>query len=296
MTANMQWQHNSPPARYVIPVQSYAPDEFVAAPEMGRGGANDSRASYFSIIPESRPGHFPDLAKFAACDRPNVNLQTIETEEAMGAGLKPGHIIRVQDWSEESRLHNRVMLVIRTNRSDVSMSMTCLSFCRHGPRQRSLDFAREHAPVVDGGSGAPPQAAQQNNMVPLRIVVGAEQSPAAIFQLQPNIWINVREIWNVDYGLRVAVLGDAEERSFEVLLTRVQQIFCSTLGDADRQIQASPRTSNRALPGTVRRGGGQQDRRRQSATQYLQRSGFFGVVQRQVTFPETPMERSRSGQ
>jgi hypothetical protein len=139
--------------------------------------------------------------------------------------------------------------------------MTCLSLCRHQRRQTSPEFAQERALVVDGRISVPSQALQ-DNMVPLRVVISTDQRPDAPFRLQPHIWINVREVRNVDFGVRVAVLGDAEPQSFAALLHRVKQIFCSTLGDADRQIQASPRTSNRSLPGTVQPAGGRQERRR----------------------------------
>ena len=67
-------------------------------------------------------------------------------------------------------------------------------------------------------------------MTCLKVFIGKD---ALVSRVDRDVWINIREIWNVDLGVRVAVLGQAEHETFAVLLERVKRLFCVSLGDAD---------------------------------------------------------------
>ena len=92
------------------------------------------------------------------------------------------------------------------------------------------DFLKEHARVVcartdDGHAGT------GNGLCHLRVYIGPDDLG---FKPQPEIWLNVREIWNVDLLLAVAVLGKAEPQSFVSFIDKVKQVFCDTIGNLDQ--------------------------------------------------------------
>ena len=251
------------------------------------------RRSFTSHLSESQPGHFPDLSKFARCDRDGVLLEGNDAQNARSAGLSPGDIIRIRDMDENSRLHNRVMLVIRTNKSGSSYSVTCLSFCRHSMRRTvATDFTDEHARVVCAHSV---QIGPDDNFPHLKIYIGTDDSG---FKPQPEVWLNIREIWNVDLELAVAVLGEAEPQSFAALLEKVKEIFCNTIGD-HRPIEnpqcGEPQSQQQhdiAVGSPPEDNGGRSERR---TKEYWQRRGLFGPTVKVTVESERGARHRQSG-
>jgi hypothetical protein len=239
----------------------------------------DSRRNNASIAAETTSGHFADLSKFAVCLTQGASLETGTTiRPASGAGLAAGHIIRLHD-GEYSRLHNRIMLVIRTDRGGSSNSMACLSFCKHGSEVSwSPGFAREHASVHDArGDGQTQQA--RSNMAQLKVYAG---EGAMESRLEPGVWVNIREIWSVDLNVRVAVLGRANKDTFSSLLDKVKELFCATLGDRDLAPPPARRPST-SQTGARRPSGAREERTRNSQTSPRPALAFLSYVANRPT-------------
>ena len=218
-----------------------------------------------SVSVEQRPGHFQDLSKFARCHtQESMLLGGGDATSPQHAGLVPGHIIHIRDVHDiddrlrsESRLHNRVMLVIRTNYSSGAPSLTCLTFCQHEKKTFiSPHFVARHACVKCAHTGHGTEAAN-NDISQLRVVVERKDWMSApppvvwTFTPEPDVWLNIREIWNVDVELAVAVLGEAEPDSFRTILEQVVDVFSSTvLGVAGRRGSGRRDESEPQVPAT----------------------------------------------
>ena len=248
------------------------------APPMDRGQPQRSqeRYSFAGSLSESQPGHFPDLSKFARCDRDGVHLEGHDAENARSAALTPGDIIRIRDVDSNSRLHNRVMLVIRANTSGSSYSLTCLTFCRHSVRRTiASEFADNHARVICARTGH----VRPDDVSPhLKVFVGRDDLG---FIPEPEVWLNIREIWNVDLQLAVAVLGEADPRSLTTLLDHVKTVFCNTIGNnrvtgtPQRGEPGNRRQNEMAVASSPEDNDGPSERRTKT---YYQRRGVFGPI------------------
>ena len=152
--------------------------------------------------------------------------------------------------------------------------MTWLTFCQHIPRRTiNSEFADDHESVLcarrDRG------VSDDNASLPcLKGYIGSDE--AGSFEPAPNDWLNVREIWNVDFRLAVAVLSEAEPESFKIFLKHVQHVFCSTLGDPDTlQRSRNQRQRNElALASSPEDDGGRAEVR--ETVQYQHNHGLFG--------------------
>jgi hypothetical protein len=199
-----------------------------------------------------RPGKFPDLSKFMVIDK-GCQLKYLPGTQAP---VDPGHIVYIKDTSrEDSRINDRVMLVLFHNRP---FTYTCLSFCCHS------DFSGEtlhnsHALVfTDQDQQAAPQPSQtqqSNASLPcIEIKLHLNTTP---FSLRPDIYLNLREHWNVEQEVQLVVLGRVEQNSYyEKLVPEIKRLFCQSLDGSDivrdsgnppvsnRQESASPERKN----------------------------------------------------
>lgn len=80
----------------------------------------------------SRPGKFTKLSEFARPE--NKEPSNLNTNQSVNHNpitldrISVSHVIHIEDSDPTSRIHDRIMLVIRTNPPS---SVTCLSFCTH---------------------------------------------------------------------------------------------------------------------------------------------------------------------
>lgn len=123
-----------------------------------------------------RAGKFPDKSDFMEIPA-NEHLELSYSPMRL-AGIKPGWIIRVSD--QESRLHGRVMLVIRKLGTDA----TCLSFCKHWPPAG----AEDHWRVCEAGSVV------GNDRMPSLAITLQPQGPEATYRPKSDLTINIQDL------------------------------------------------------------------------------------------------------
>jgi hypothetical protein len=171
-----------------------------------------------------RPGKFPDLSEFMTIDKGHQPKYVPGTQ----APVDPGHIIYIKDTSaKDTRINDRVVLVLFHNQP---FSYTCLSFCRHSNFSGET-LHNSHALVcTDQGQQTAPQPAQAqhpNTSLPLlEINLHHNTTP---FSLQPDIYLNLREHWNIEQEVRLVILGRVERNSYQRLVPEIQRIFCDSL-------------------------------------------------------------------
>jgi hypothetical protein len=175
-----------------------------------------------------RPGKFPDLSEFMTIDK-GYQLKDLPGTQAP---VDPGHIVYIKDTSaKDTRINDRVMLVLFHNQP---FSYTCLSFCCHS------DFSGEtlhnsHALVfTDQGQQTAPQPAQaqQPNIDLPRLEINLHHNNTP-FSLQPDIYLNLREHWNIEQEVRLVILGRVEGNSYKRLVPEIEGLFYRSLAGAD---------------------------------------------------------------
>jgi hypothetical protein len=225
-----------------------------------------------------RPGKFPDLSEFMTIDK-GYQLKYLPGTQAP---VDPGHIIYIKDTSgEDTRINDRVMLVLFHNQP---FSYTCLSFCCHS------DFSGEtlhnsHALVcTDQGQQAalqPAQAQQSNASLPCLEINLRHNTPP--FSLQPDIYLNLREHWNVEQEVQLVVLGRVERNSYKKLVPEIERLFCRSLVGADiaRDSGNPPVSNGQESAGPERKNSSRKDkvyvatRKRRHSTSYWPISNSF---------------------
>ena len=162
---------------------------------------------------------------------------------------KPGKIIYVSDdptSDVQSRLDRRIMVVLRNRPT----SVTCLSFCQHHPEPAD---PADHWHVCAKSSS--PEADENNGMTTLQVVL-RPYGPIATseFSPQPNTTINVQDMWNVETGVRVAMLGYVKPASMRELVKVVKELFLQSLDQAvpPTHIEEGRRTSQGESSGKSR--------------------------------------------
>ncbi|ERF72330.1 hypothetical protein EPUS_06086 [Endocarpon pusillum Z07020] len=175
-----------------------------------------------------RPGKFPHLSEFMTIDKDYQPKDVPGTQ----APVDSGHVIYIKDTSaKDTRINDRVMLVLFHNQP---FSHTCLSFCCHS------DFSGEtlnhsHALVyTDQGQQTAPQLsqAQQPNIGLPRLEINLRHNNTP-FSLQPDIYLNLREHWNVEQEVRFVILGRVERSSYQRLVPEIERLFCQSISGVD---------------------------------------------------------------
>jgi hypothetical protein len=187
-----------------------------------------------------RPGKFPELSEF-------MTIEGYEPKDVPGtqAPVDPGHIIYIRDTSaKDTRINNRVMLILFHNRP---FSYTCLSFCCD-PDFSGETLHNSHALVyTDQGQQTalqPAQAQQPNTRLPrLEIHLRHNNTP---FSLKPDIYLNLREHWNIEQEVRLVILGRVERNSYKELVSEIKHLFHESITSADiLRDSENPRVPNR---------------------------------------------------
>lgn len=179
-------------------------------PDPGEGSSTPAATSGL------REGKFTTLASFFSTA--DEGLQRVaHYAPATQAELAPGSIIHIKDNKAgvESRIHNRVMLVVRTN---APVSMTCYSFCKHDPPLSSPNDSRSHWLVYQ--TGTPPQAENPAGLQPLEAYLHYGLSPKS------DITINLRDPWNVEYEVEIAKLGNLTSSAYKAVRCCINELFC----------------------------------------------------------------------
>lgn len=175
-------------------------------------------------LSNERPGKFPDLSEF-------MTIEGYQPKDEPGtqAHVDPGHIIYIKDTSaKDTRINNRVVLVLYHNRP---FSYTCLSFCRHS------DFSGEtlqnsHALVYmdqDQQTALQPAQAQQANTTSLPRLGIHLRHNSTPFSIKPDIYLNLREPWNIEQEVQFVILGRVEPSSYRELVPKIGQLFLQSL-------------------------------------------------------------------
>jgi len=163
----------------------------------------------------AREGKFTNLNAFLSGDEDGLN-RISHYVPASQAELAPGHIVHIKDNKQgtETRIHDRVMLVIKNN---APVSMVCYAFCKHDPPLASTSDAQTHWLVCP--SEEPPQTENPGCLPLLEVVLHYKLSPKS------DITINLRDPWNVEYEVEVAKLGVVPVKFYEAVRRRINHIF-----------------------------------------------------------------------
>lgn len=158
--------------------------------------------------------------------------------------ISVSHIIHIEDSDPTSRIHDRIMLVIRTNPPS---SVTCLSFCRHErviDDEHCLDHAKlatetdsQNEITSKSSSSTTPDAESYY----FKLYVSLEYGGCKRRPME-NAYINLKELWNIEHAevVKFAILGKAVPSHWPAALEKIIEVFSSTVGDLDRR---GPRTS-----------------------------------------------------
>jgi hypothetical protein len=171
-----------------------------------------------------RPGKFSDLSEFMTIEKGHTSKYVPGTQ----ASVNTGHIIYINDLSgKDTRINDRVMLVLFDN---YPFSFTCLSFCCHSDFGSQLDLSGEslfnsHALVcTDQG--------QQTNLSLPRLEINLRHDATPV-SLQPHIYLNLREHWNIEREVEVVILGRVVKDSYKRLVPEIERLFSQSLMGAD---------------------------------------------------------------
>lgn len=188
----------------------------------------------------SRPGKFTNLYKFA---RPEPSNRPASGSEPVGAeqlvdykcissrGLAVRHIIHIKDIDTNSRIHDRIMLVVR---EESGSAFTCLTFCTHSePEVIHETHCQDHARLI---SHAEEQEAhhQENQYFNLCIILGLGDRN---WKPQKDAYINLRELWHIESsdGVEFGVLGKACAQSWPRALEQIIHVFASSMRAGPRR-------------------------------------------------------------
>ena len=168
-----------------------------------------------------RDGKFRNLSEFMKVGKDDKSVR--EGYKAIGVtNIQPGHIIHVCD--EKSRLDRRVMLVLRRS----TMSFTCLTFCAHFPPPGPEDHWR----VCDEGKAQESiEDPKLSKLQPLEVVL-QPYGRASRVSPEPDVTINIQDIWNVENEVNVKVLGEVVGSSLPRLVKAIKTLFSQNLDGA----------------------------------------------------------------
>lgn len=117
------------------------------------GSQIESREAYLDGFP--RPGKFKNIYDFArpCLDDSSIDGSVMDDYETpvtykpiSERSLSVRHITHVKDVNTASRVHDRIMLVIRPNNSGTSY--TCLTFCSHRDDILEDEHCKDHAKLT----------------------------------------------------------------------------------------------------------------------------------------------------
>jgi hypothetical protein len=77
----------------------------------------------------------------------------------------------------------------------------------------------------------PAQAQQPDTSLP-RLEINLRHN-ATPFSLQPDIYLNLQEHWNIEQEVQLVILGRVERNSYKRLVPEIERLFCRSLTGAD---------------------------------------------------------------
>lgn len=187
----------------------------------------------------SRPGKFASLSEFAIPENQgplgSTPNQSVHHDPIILNRIYVPHIIHIEDSDKNSRIHDRIMLVIRTN--SPSSSMTCLSFCKH---ENVIDeeHCLDHAQVTTQTERqiSTELASSYTTIEYFKLCISLEfdgyiQKPAK------GVYINLKELWNIESteAVKFAILGKVDPDHWPDACQKIIDVFSSSVGDLDRR-------------------------------------------------------------
>ncbi|ETN45054.1 uncharacterized protein HMPREF1541_09930 [Cyphellophora europaea CBS 101466] len=180
-----------------------------------------------------RPGKFKDLNDFAGYE----NVDSADSHSALSrVDMRPEYkatnaqrlfvrqIIHIRDVNVNSRIHDRIMLIIRLDGN----SFTCLTFCRHDA-EAVVDtyLCVDHAALTANENEI---ISSSSNGPWFNICVqlswgGRQAKPRA------SSLINLRELWHIESseGITFGILGKVHKKSWNSATDRMIEIFSKSL-------------------------------------------------------------------
>ena len=202
----------------------------------------------------SKPGKFERITEFAIPeDQESASITTDDSVDHYpidSIQIDHPHIIHIEDINTNSRIHNRIMLVTRTNR----LSLTCLNFCAHHENVVASKHCQDHAKLtteapLPGESGTGP-----DGYIKLRVSLefnGFKQQPAK------GVYLNLEEVWNVETsgGVKFAILGQATaEEYYAETRQKIIDVYASTLGSDPNEDKRRSMISTVSAPAVLETG------------------------------------------
>lgn len=169
----------------------------------------------------SRPGKFVSLDVFRRCDEHLLPAPELY-KEARNAYLEPGFIVHVLDKCAGSRIHNRVMLLLKKN--DISDTWQAASFCYHDAADMGRQYRQVHRLTRSYQSKDPELSSPDTVDIDLL----CDQC-----QLQPGIMINIQENWLMETSGTYYKVGEVPEESFKTVKQEICKLFCQDMGCVD---------------------------------------------------------------
>jgi hypothetical protein len=192
-----------------------------------------------------RPGKFKNISDFADPKPKNDGTHATESNQPQpqnqqkqleyhpisSRSLSVRHIIHIQDVNPTSRIHDRIMLVIRRNSGT---SFTCLTFCTHGDDVVHEEHCFDHAKL---STEANSQSSAEGLDGYFRLCIslsweGQEREP------NENAYINLQELWQIESveGVRFAILGQARVEDWPIARSKIIDVFGMTMLPVDRSL------------------------------------------------------------
>ena len=160
----------------------------------------------------SEAGHWPDIKRFVRSTTGDDVDLTSARLRGDGGCLVVGRVCWIIDVENpRSRIDERIVLIVRG--VDVSSPyVTGLTICRH---EETLTPAQEK---IHGKICAPSQERDSTlTRVPLRLGNNVHNQQTPSLSLQPNTYVNFRELWNIKVTeIDVVLLGRLSESTFNI--------------------------------------------------------------------------------
>lgn len=149
--------------------------------------------------------------------------KSVEYETHADCNLYLRDIVHIrEEEQQDSRINNRVMLVLRKNDD----SFTCLQFCRH---PEPTFTGKHHSRVTTSQVQTGPPARSSSEALPA-VQITLEWNDT-VYEPQQNTFLNLRETWNVETAglITFAKLGYVNVDYWEDVRIRAAQIFAKSL-------------------------------------------------------------------
>lgn len=200
-----------------------------------------------------RPGKFVNVHHFARPEGQEASPASPEYLSALSLGrICAPCIVHIKDKDPTSRIHDRIMLIIRDTSST---SLTCLSFCKHSATLIHNKHCIDHAKLISEpgtNTGAPPQSplisyGDPSDYFELHVSLGWSGC-----KLNPvdDAYLNLMEIWNIESNqdVKFAVLGQATCQYWPAARSKIIDVFASSVGGSESKSRQSL-TSDRSGSG-----------------------------------------------